>query len=104
MTQPTFTEGPPVPLMIDGVVDSQTLQQLFQDLATSTTILGVNEKNAGCVYSKEERLSLDAICNKLLTGQTRAMQIRYNYADQEWTDTIFRLPTGFRIVRCRHDP
>lgn len=103
MTQPTFTEGPPVPLMVDGVIDAATLRQLFADLSTSATVIGVREKGGPTTYTSADELTPVAALARLLAGSARAVQVRYRFTDHEWTDTILSVPLGFRVVRCRHD-
>ncbi len=104
MTQPTFAEGPPVPLMVEGLIDATTLRQLFLDLATSGTVLGVREKSGPKSHTLGEELNLDDALARLLQRDARAVQVRYRFADHEWTDTILSHPGGFRVVRCRHEP
>jgi hypothetical protein len=103
MTQPTFEDGPPVPMMVDGVMDEPMLRQLFKDLASAATVLSVREKRGPTVGQSPEALSLETVESQLLAGTMRAVQIRYRYSDFEWTDTILSGPGGFRVVRCRHD-
>ncbi len=103
MTQPTFPDGPPVPLLVDGVIDAATLRQLFADLAASATVLGVREKSNPTADMNAEELNLDAAQVRLLSGAARAVQVRYQFASHEWTDTIMSVPSGFRVVRCRYE-
>ena len=103
MNQPTLPDGPPVPLMVDGLIDAVTVRQLFADLATSATILGVRHKGDPTHYTGANDMSLDEAQISLLTGAQRSVQIRYYYAGYEWTDTLFSLSIGYRVVRCRHE-
>jgi hypothetical protein len=103
MSQPTFDDGPQVPLMVDGLIDAATLRQLFADLAASATILGVREKNDARAYTTAPALTADEARDRLLGGTARAVQVRYRYDGFEWTDTILAASSGFRVVRCRHD-
>ena len=103
MMQPTFTEGPPVPLMVDGVIDATTLRQLFADLATSATVIGVREKSGSTTYTSADEPTPDAALARLLSGSAKAVQVRYRFDDAEWTDTILAVQQGFRVVRCRHE-
>ena len=103
MTQPTFTEGPPVPLMVDGVIEEATLRQLFADLATAATVLGVREKGGPTAHTDGHETTPEVALARLLVGSARATQVRYRFASHEWTDTILAVPNGFRVVRCRHE-
>lgn len=103
MTQPTFAEGPPVPLMVDGTIDATTLRQLFADLATSATVLDVRQKSTPTSFASACELTPDAALASLLSGAARTVQVRYRYAGYDWTDTLLSTPSGFRVVRCRHE-
>ncbi len=102
MTQPTFPDGPPVPMMVEGVIDANTLRQLFADLATAT-LLGIREKGSPTEYTASEELTTDLAQSRLLSGAARAVQLRYRYDGFEWSDTIMAIPGGFRVVRCRQE-
>lgn len=103
MSEPTFAEGPPVPLMVEGLIDAMTLQQLFTDLASSAVVLDVREKGGPRSYAGPTGLTPELARDRLLSGLTRAVQVRYSYDVHEWTDTILKMPTGYRVVRCRHE-
>lgn len=103
MTQPTFADGPPVPLMVEGVIDAATLRQLFADIQAAGTVLGVREKGGPTEYAGGEAMPPAVALERLLAGAARAIQLRYLFDGHEWSDTILALPAGFRVVRCRHD-
>lgn len=102
MTQPTLADGPPVPLMVEGVIDPPTLTRLFADLAAAA-VLDVREKGGPGEYAAGGGVALDAARDRLLAGSARAVQVRYHFDGCEWTDTVLAAPVGFRVVRCRHD-
>lgn len=104
MTRPTLPDEPTVPLMVEGVIDAATLRRLFTDLAAAATVLSVREKGDPREYADPAERTPEAALDRLLTGSARAVQIRYRYDGHEWTDTVIAVPTGFRVVRCRHDP
>ncbi|MCE9532252.1 MAG: hypothetical protein K8T89_14200 [Planctomycetes bacterium] len=103
MSEPTFADGPPVPLLVEGAVDAAALQQLFTELATAAQFLGAKEKNGPTSLTGADELTLDMALARLLSGAARAIQIRYRFDGREWTDTIIAIPSGFRVVRCRHE-
>lgn len=103
MTQPTFDDGPPVPLMVEGVIDRATLAQLATDLTAHATVVGVRAKGGVQAYADATELSLDTAVAQLAAGSVRAIQVRYRYDGFEWSDTILATPTGFRVVRARQD-
>ena len=103
MTQPRFADGPPIPLMVEGTIDANTLRRLFADYSAGAVILGVREKGSSTAYTSAEESLPEVALDRLLSGTARAVQVRYRFADHEWTDTILGLRGGFRVVRCRHD-
>jgi hypothetical protein len=103
MTQPTFADGPPVPLMVEGVIDADTLRHMFAELVAAATVLGIREKGDPAAYSEAEALTTETAMVRLLSGAARAVQLRYQFGGHEWADTILVLPGGFRVVRCRFD-
>lgn len=104
MTRPTLPDGPTVPLMVEGVIDAATLRQLFADLAAAAAVLAVREKGDPRGYADGGERAPESALDRLLAGAARAVQVRYRYDGHEWTDTVFAVPTGFRVIRCRHDP
>ena len=103
MNQPTFAEGPPVPMMVEGAIDAATLRHLFDDLASVATILSIREKGHACNYAEAQVLTPTVALERLLARSVPAIQIRYRYDGFEWTDTILATRDAFRVVRCRHD-
>jgi hypothetical protein len=103
MNQPTFSDGPPVPLMVEGLIDPPTLTRLFADLEAAATGITVREKGGPGEYAGASEISPSEARDRLLNRVTRAVQIRYQFDGHEWTDTVMALPGGFRVVRCRHE-
>jgi hypothetical protein len=101
MTQPTFADGPPVPLMTEGIIDAATLSRLIAELVTHATAISVREKAAANAYAGPDHQPLDSVLERLLTGATRSVQIRYHFDGHDWTDTIVALPMNFRVLRCQ---
>ncbi|MBL8867973.1 MAG: hypothetical protein KF873_23420 [Gemmataceae bacterium] len=102
MTQPTFSEGPPVPLMVEGTIDSPTLAKMFAEIESHGTLIGIREKAGPGDYAGTEELTPALALDRLQRREARAVQIRYRHDGFEWTDTVLAMPDGFRVVRCRH--
>lgn len=103
MNQPTFTEGPPVPMMVEGLLDEALLSQYLDELQAHAQIETTREKNAPLETSSTSASTLEALRQRLTSGQTRAAQIRYKFGAEDWTDTLFAGPCGYKLVRCRHE-
>lgn len=95
------SEGPPVPLLVEGMIDAQLLEQLFADLQVHAQVFSIQEKNDPRRYSTADRPSLDTVQERLLSGQARAVQLRYRYDGSEWADTLLAVSSGFRVIRCK---
>lgn len=95
-----------LPDLQQSVLDAETLEQLFSDLATCTEIIEIIPKAAAEGYVPEHtHMTLDEARALLLNGQIRGLQIRYHYQGSQWWDTLLPAPDnpGFRIVRIQHD-
>jgi hypothetical protein len=100
----TELEQPKLAELHESILDAETVERLFRDLAHCTRILQVMPRMASQVMIPDQSISLDAGRELLLSGQARGIQVRYCYEDAEWCDTLLRTPAGIRIVRIRHDP
>jgi hypothetical protein len=89
--------------MVEGTIDAETLRRLFHDLSAAARIIGIREKEGPTAYAASETTPGDSL-DRLLFGATRAVQVRYLFAGDEWTDTILAAAPGYRVVRCRHEP
>jgi hypothetical protein len=89
--------------MTEGVLDIAGLNQLVSDLRDHATVLSVREKVAPGVHAGADEEPLETAITRLAAGTARALQVRYWYDSHEWTDTVFALPSGYRVVRCRHE-
>ena len=68
MSQPTFTDGPPVPLMVERYLDQANLPQLFSDLFQHASIIEVRKKGGLADYSGAVETTLDALLAELQSG------------------------------------
>ncbi|MFO0798461.1 MAG: hypothetical protein U0804_13370 [Gemmataceae bacterium] len=103
MTQPTFADGPPVPLMVEGLIDPPTLARLFADLESAATGPSAREKGGPGAFAGAGETPPAAALERLLAGTARAVQLRYRFDGHDWTDTVTAAAGGFRVVRCRHE-
>ncbi|MBT8037991.1 MAG: hypothetical protein KJO21_10650 [Verrucomicrobiae bacterium] len=102
----TLPGGSALPDLQQSVLDPETLDQLFVDLASLTEITEIIPKAAAQGYVPEHtEITLEASRELLLAGHVRGLQIRYNYQGSQWWDTLLPAPgnQGFRIVRIQHD-
>lgn len=95
----------PLPDLHQAELDESTVRQLFDDVKTHTELLEVIPKQAATGYVPETSAITHAEgLTLLLTGQLRALQLRYRHDGTTWWDTLMPTPQGsYRIVRIQHD-
>jgi hypothetical protein len=90
-------DGPPIPMLVDGILSPEQVKNLFADLTAHARGLEIRDR-AGKTYPA------DQACDLLLRSKQGALQLRYHFDGYNWTDTIMHTPQGLRAVRCRHEP
>ena len=91
-----------MPEMCESTLQNEDIACLFADLAACTKIMSIQEKGCFYAYADAGPPQLETAKQRLLSGEVRAMQIRYHYEHRVWTDTLMRSSSGIRLVRCRH--
>jgi hypothetical protein len=82
-------------------LSDEQIEQLFADLVSQAQVQEVLAKTGPRNHSDQGRLSLSDAKHRLLSGAVRAIQVRYQFEDTEWNDTLIRVPGGTRLVRCK---
>lgn len=101
----SHSDGPPLPTMVEAVLDDVRLQQLLHDWRHHAGLRAVRRKGAAADHATEnDPAELEAAVDALRTRSCRAIQVEYVFEGAEWTDTLFVAAHGYRLVRCRHDP
>lgn len=95
--------GMRLPELNQAVLDPETLDQLFRDIARCTQVLEVIPRFSRQQLVEHCSISLQQGRKLLRSGEARAIQLRYRYEEAEWWDTLIREREGVRIVRIRHD-
>ena len=88
-----------LPLLHQGILDEATVHAWIDDLSLLTQIQEVQVKSAGNSYGESSPLPIGIAGRRLLQGELRAVQVRYQWQGQEWLDTLMKVDTGFRMVR-----
>jgi hypothetical protein len=89
----------PLPTIWDKILDSATLDQYFKDLAAHAEMISVQEKQSPTEYVHENTMDLSVAREKVMSGNARAVQIRYRFDEQEWCDTLIRKASGVKLIR-----
>jgi hypothetical protein len=95
----TIEPRPDLPILWKATLDDPMLDQLFTDLESAAEGLSVQVKGDPREYASTDPLTLDAARHRLRAGDVRGVQVRYRYDGREWTDTVLRVPGGYRLVR-----
>jgi hypothetical protein len=101
MNQPRFDDGPQVPLLTEGVIAAARLRRLVLDVENAAQLTGVREKGPPDAQADADEVPLTDAIERMLVGAVRAVQMRYRYDGQDWTDTGMTVKAGYRVVRCR---
>ena len=86
----------PLARLTTAVLDAETVEALFLDLATQVEVDSVLIKGQAGTYAG--LAGLDAARQALAAG-ARGIQIRYRWAGAGWLDTLLSTPAGVRLVR-----
>ncbi|WP_437520279.1 hypothetical protein WME79_26305 [Sorangium sp. So ce726] len=96
-----------LPPLQEAVLDEETLDQLFFDIAEAAELVSVSFKagataRAGDLPRAGSGSGELALARRALRdGTALGVQIRYRFAGSEWWDTLLRIPSGVRLVRVR---
>ncbi|QDT98995.1 hypothetical protein [Gimesia aquarii] len=101
-THHIFEEGPPIPEMREIIFGEKQFADYISDLKNCTQIQAVQTKGGETLYADESQLKLDHAFTTFRKGAVRGVQIRYHHNGFDWTDTVFKLASDYKIVRCQH--
>jgi len=90
-----------LPPMHEATLDSKEVASLFADLKRHATAVQLIARRAAG-NSPDQSADLSSACDQLLGGKVRKLQIRYEWQNARWIDTLECLPNGFRLVRIQH--
>ena len=90
-----------LPALQDALLDGDTLDALFRDLAGLVELQEILLKGASRSHALERPVSLEEARAALAEGAVVGAQIRYRYQGSDWWDTLLRTPQGIRLVRIQ---
>ncbi len=100
--EPIPADGPPMPEMRQGLLTAAELDALCADLTHLTRIQSIQTRVRGNANAEAGNGSLDEVLQDLWSGNLQAVQVRYTYDGQDWTDTLLRSDCHIRVIRCQH--
>ena len=92
-----------LPPMHEATLNAQEVTALFDDLEQFATAVQLIARSAAG-NKPDQSTQLGSACNLLLGGNVSKLQVRYQWQNAHWIDTLQRQPDGFRLVRIRHTP
>jgi hypothetical protein len=100
----SLADGSPIPEMRDALLSAEDVHALVADLTTHAHVTNTLCKAGPRQQTPPHNLPLTDAVEMLLARSVTAIQIRYEYDDHHWTDTLLHIPGGIRLVRCQHVP
>jgi len=92
-----------LPELQDANIDASVLAQLFDDVAACAELHEVLVRNNPRALSGQgPAYTLEEARDAMLSGEIRAVQLRYSFEGVQWWDTISALPKGFHLIRIQH--
>ncbi len=89
-----------LPDLQDATLDEETVDRLFEDVASGAELLEVVLKgSAEGLTPDPHETSLTTARRALRDGAVFGVQLRYRFAGTEWWDTLIRMGGGVRLVR-----
>lgn len=90
---------PELPEICQGILDSERLWELVNDLTRLTRIHEISVKGGDFSLAERTKVTLETAVELLLQGQVRGVQVWYTWNDTVWADTLLRISGGIKIVR-----
>jgi len=95
-----------LPPMREAVLTEEDVRQLFSDieaLATDVLLMQRSSPRSNAAASRANSSeNLTTAKDALLSGGVRRLQLRYNWHNRAWIDTLEQRPEGIRLVRIAH--
>ncbi|QDU82341.1 hypothetical protein Pla110_40960 [Polystyrenella longa] len=95
-----------LPPMREAILDAPQVSQLFADLgAFASDIQLIQRTSATARPSLAKATSVEQLklaLQSLLQQQVQRLQVRYQWQNFHWIDTLESKPEGYRLVRIRH--
>ncbi len=90
-----------LPPMHEATLNAQEVAALLDDLEQFATAVQLIARRDGG-DAPDHSAQLGSAGKQLLSGNVQKLQIRYQWQNAHWIDTLQKQPGGFRLVRIRH--
>ena len=89
------------PELLEAHWDLEQVVQLFRDLNEGADVQHVQVRTASDGRAQDQSVTLLEAKELLEKGEARAIQIRYDFDEQNWCDTLMVKPDEVHIIRTR---
>ncbi len=87
------------PEILEATWDRQQVCRFFHDLQHGAEVRHVQVRNSSGDGPSEMAVTLEQARELFDAGHVQAIQIRYDFDEQGWCDTLMILPDAIRIIR-----
>ncbi len=94
-------EMTPQPDVLEAHWDLEQVDHLFEDLQQGADVQHVQVRTASDKGPQDCVVTLNRAHELLRSGQAKAIQVRYDFDEKSWCDTLMCGPTGVHIIRTR---
>ena len=95
---PDMTRQPDV---LEAQWDLEQVDNLFEDLQQGADVQHVQVRTAPDGGPQDRVVTLHEAHELLRNGQLKAIQVRYEFDEKSWCDTLMFDPAAVRIIRTR---
>jgi hypothetical protein len=85
--------------MCDAILGRDELAALFDDYRACATSIQIHLKTGPGFAVPQSGPSLKVAEEMLLAGNIRGLQLRHQFGEQNWCDTLMPVQSGVRLVR-----
>ena len=92
-----------LPELNRAVLDWPTVEALFNDVRTMTQLVEVIAKTGARQRVEDQSLTIDDALTLLRDRAVTGVQLRYQFQNAQWWDTLMWRGEQIQLVRIRHD-
>lgn len=89
------------PDILEAHWDMEQVDNLFEDLQQGAKVQHVQVRTTSGGATKDLAVTLGEALSLLHRGEAKAIQVRYEFDDQSWCDTLMSDSMDVRIIRTR---
>ena len=94
-----MTDVEELPALNLGLLDGESLRDLFVDIESAAELVSVFVKRAEDQHGEVATESLARLLELIRERQVLGAQVRYRHAGRFWCDTLMVTEAGVRLVR-----